>query len=779
MLAYHEQCLGQKADTLPDPWLCPKCQGTSKQIDAEKDHSVEARKTKTGDDVDVMENADPSSSDVAVVVGTNNDDKSENTENEPSTEPPRDDKVEEEVDIDDDLINGEGGRENTPAEEMETLRNDDTLMNEADQTTVELDSPPEDSKEESQDVHVLEEDTEMIEADSPSELALDNNNQKIALAVADGASSIESLVMNAEGSEENATIGDPLTEAKLHHEPSPAVAVENAKEEPHDDSREGSSSMIETADNFAVQMPPIENIELAARLSAFDNFLFLADGYTPGKGLASTGDADVESQVDIGSEVAASNEPEAVQSTRDGGVYKTNEDELSKVTLQLIQRKQRSHHWPTVKILPGMDVIAEENEQSMRKIPFEEQIVFGLVPGSMEESKELSDRLSAFDSYMFLLDDGNDDSPSSRSNDDKSVQPPIVDRTAPEYEANAEDDQFQIARRGSKRKKPWAVEDDNKNELEVQGTRHERKRISIIAPTKKNLLKKSFSERIDELKAFKAKHGHMHVHKSDNPSLYAWMANVKSAYNNPGRTQSLITEDRIASLDAIGFDWERKRAPRNQSTVQEAKNSKEDEVDEELTEFSSVEATVNQDERESGTNSSAPESSKEGDDVKEQNEAKNTTTTENSKEEKSVKEERTLIGATIRIKKGQSKGLVGIITEKRTIRRLQLDTITAPMDFDNVQIVEYTEDANRQDEYQKYAGAKVRVIAPHPEEGKVGTVVKVIAGDWYITDNPEIHTAFPSHKFDILKYANGDVPGDIEKEKATKRIDAVIASCNF
>ena len=774
MLAYHERCLGQKADLLPDPWHCPKCQGASKQIDDEKDHTVEAMKTKTGDDVGVMEDADPSSSDVAVVVGTNNDVKSETTENEPSTEPPRDDKVEEEVDIDDDLINGEGGRENTP-EEMETLRNDDTLMNEADQTTVELDSPPEDSKEESQDVHVLEEDTEMIEADSPSELALNNNNQKIASAVADGASSIESLVMNAEGSEENATIGDPLTEAKLHHEPSPAVfTVENAKEEPHDDSREGSTSMIETADNFAVQMPPIENIELAARLSAFDNFLFLADGYTPGKGLASTGDEDVESQVDIGSEVAASNEPEAVQSTRDG-VYKTNEDELSKVTLQLIQRKQRSHHWPTVKILPGMDVIAEENEQSMRKIPFEEQIVFGLVPGSMEESKELSDRLSAFDSYMFLLDDGNDVFPSSRSDDDKSVQPP---RTAPE-----------IARRGCKRKKPWTVEDDNKNELEVQGTCHERQRISTIAPTKKNLLKKSFSERIDELKAFKAKHGHMHVHKSDNPSLYAWMANVKSAYNNPGRTQFLITEDRIASLDAIGFDWERKRAPANESTVQEAKNSKEEEVDEELTEFSSVEATVNQDELESGTNSSA-ESSKEGDDVKEQNETKNTTTTENSKEEKSVKEERTLIGATIRIKKGQSKGLIGTITEKRTIRRLKLDTITAPMDFDNVQIVEYTEDANRQDEYQKYAGAKVRVIAPHPEEGKLGTVVKVIAGDWYITDNPEIHTAFPSHKFDILKYANGDEPGDIDndsdipqdaasKEEATKRIDAVIASCNF
>ena len=280
----------------------------------------------------------------------------------------------------------------------------------------------------------------------------------------------------------------------------------------------------------------------------------------------------------------------------------------------------------------------------------------------------------------------------------------------------------------------------------------EQKEIPTIAPTKKN--RKSFSERIDQLKAYKAKHGNLLVRGKDDLSLYKWCTDVRRNY-------PLMTEDRKAILDAIGFDWQR-------STVPEAKNSKE-EVDEECREFNPSEAIVNQVEPSPATRSDAPESSKEGDEVKEQPETKNT-------EEASNKEERTLIGATIRIKKGRSKGLVGVITEKNTIRRLQLDTITAPVTLDNVSVIQYG-NIDHTDEYQKYVGAHVQVEKPHPDEGKLGKVVKVIEiGDWYITDNPEIHTAFPSHKFDILKYANGDVPGDIDKEEATERSDSVIVS---
>ena len=144
-------------------------------------------------------------------------------------------------------------------------------------------------------------------------------------------------------------------------------------------------------------MPAIENIELAARLSAFDSFLFLADDISNAGNYATDG------------MIAASTKQMPIQSVSENRVYETNEEALSKVTLQLIQRKQRSHEWPTVKVLPGIDVVVERNEQSIRKVPFEESIV-SLVPGSIEESKELADRMGAFDDYMFLLDDGNDSS---------------------------------------------------------------------------------------------------------------------------------------------------------------------------------------------------------------------------------------------------------------------------------------------------------------------------------------------------------------------------------
>jgi transcription elongation factor len=138
-----------------------------------------------------------------------------------------------------------------------------------------------------------------------------------------------------------------------------------------------------------------------------------------------------------------------------------------------------------------------------------------------------------------------------------------------------------------------------------------------------------------------------------------------------------------------------------------------------------------------------------------------------------VGNERDLIGATIRIKKGRYKGLTGVIEESNTLRRIQLDTVDVPMGLDNVEILWYEpqqEDDNntnndnnntKKKKYvnDKYLGAKVRVKPPHPDSGKLGRIIKVvILGNWYITNNPAIKTAFPSSKFDILRYANGDVP---------------------
>jgi hypothetical protein len=70
----------------------------------------------------------------------------------------------------------------------------------------------------------------------------------------------------------------------------------------------------------------------------------------------------------------------------------------------------------------------------------------------------------------------------------------------------------------------------------------------------------SFFARVDELKAFKVKNGHLNVAKKVNPSLYDFCKNMRQArrdmMSGKGTTYKL-TEDRIAALDAIGFDWKK------------------------------------------------------------------------------------------------------------------------------------------------------------------------------------------------------------------------------
>ena len=60
-------------------------------------------------------------------------------------------------------------------------------------------------------------------------------------------------------------------------------------------------------------------------------------------------------------------------------------------------------------------------------------------------------------------------------------------------------------------------------------------------------------ERIEELKAFKAKHGHVRVTAKHDPRLANFCMNMRSALRN-GTTMT-ITEDRIKALDELGFDW--------------------------------------------------------------------------------------------------------------------------------------------------------------------------------------------------------------------------------
>jgi hypothetical protein len=64
----------------------------------------------------------------------------------------------------------------------------------------------------------------------------------------------------------------------------------------------------------------------------------------------------------------------------------------------------------------------------------------------------------------------------------------------------------------------------------------------------------TFEARLGLLKAFKIQHGHINVHVRDG-SLYNWCNGLRSARKHPEKHILKLTSDRIAELDAIGFDW--------------------------------------------------------------------------------------------------------------------------------------------------------------------------------------------------------------------------------
>ena len=61
---------------------------------------------------------------------------------------------------------------------------------------------------------------------------------------------------------------------------------------------------------------------------------------------------------------------------------------------------------------------------------------------------------------------------------------------------------------------------------------------------------------MEELEAFKEKHGHLNIRRRENKRLADFSINIRNARKNLGKKVSIsMTEDRIVSLDAIGFDW--------------------------------------------------------------------------------------------------------------------------------------------------------------------------------------------------------------------------------
>jgi len=65
----------------------------------------------------------------------------------------------------------------------------------------------------------------------------------------------------------------------------------------------------------------------------------------------------------------------------------------------------------------------------------------------------------------------------------------------------------------------------------------------------------SFIDRVEALREYKEKNGHTSVREKDDRSLYKWCSDIRSARRNPETCTKKVTADRIAALDAIGFDW--------------------------------------------------------------------------------------------------------------------------------------------------------------------------------------------------------------------------------
>jgi hypothetical protein len=67
-----------------------------------------------------------------------------------------------------------------------------------------------------------------------------------------------------------------------------------------------------------------------------------------------------------------------------------------------------------------------------------------------------------------------------------------------------------------------------------------------------NLQEALWTANFKTLEAFKAVNGHLDVPKGHE--LYGWTKNQRSARNNP-KSKHKLTEERIALLDGLGFNW--------------------------------------------------------------------------------------------------------------------------------------------------------------------------------------------------------------------------------
>ena len=82
------------------------------------------------------------------------------------------------------------------------------------------------------------------------------------------------------------------------------------------------------------------------------------------------------------------------------------------------------------------------------------------------------------------------------------------------------------------------------------------KKKTTKAKKRKNF-RSRFESKVEELKAYKAEHGHFKVKQKENMSLYNFCLTIRAARKTTDKSNRKLTADRIAQLDAIGFDWDK------------------------------------------------------------------------------------------------------------------------------------------------------------------------------------------------------------------------------
>jgi len=86
--------------------------------------------------------------------------------------------------------------------------------------------------------------------------------------------------------------------------------------------------------------------------------------------------------------------------------------------------------------------------------------------------------------------------------------------------------------------------------------------------------RRKFCDRVEELRLYKMKHGHLRVSSKEDPSLFKFCTKIRCIRRHPGKEMRKLSSEQIESLDAIGFDWRRKSHQMSEDDSAQSYNSK-------------------------------------------------------------------------------------------------------------------------------------------------------------------------------------------------------------